>query len=325
MALRTLLRENIRSLVWLRAISTRSFPRSVDQQLRGYYFSNGHRPRAALNGLSFFEKRNVLHISLGFEAKVPARVFCPLGRSFVSAPDSLNYYNLLGVKPSASASEIKKAYFKKAKETHPDLNKDDPKAKERFQKINDIYSVLKDDSKKEEYDDFLRRDLSMDFEEFQNYEESNYAEHEDMFQRVWAQYGVEEYLENLEMELEAALQSVFEHGDWRPIHDFVIKHKLLILGIVVPLAIIIRYPGLVMLCFRYLTLFPVRLINSLPLTIRLSLLWQLWKSNVAQHEGDTKQKTDKRENPRESNARAQKKLPRIAKKFILYVRFLSEW
>ena len=325
-ALMTFLRESIRSFARLRAISTRSFSRSANQQICGYYFSNGHRPRAALNGLSFLEKRNVLHISPGFvAAKVPALVFCPLGRSFASAPDSLNYYNLLGVDPSASATEIKKAYFKKAKETHPDLNKDDPNAKERFQKINDIYSVLKDKSKRDEYDEFLRSDESMDFDEYKNYEDSSYAEHEDMFQRVWAQYGVEEYLENVEMELEAALQSGFRHGNWGPICDFGIKHKLLILGIVVPLAIIIRYPGLVMLCFRFLISFPIRVVQSMPPSFTLSLLWRLWKSTVAQHEGDTKQKTHKRGNQRQSNARAQKKLPRIAKNFILYVRFLSRW
>ena len=42
-------------------------------------------------------------------------------------------YDILGVQPTATQSEIKKAYYKVAKETHPDkVGKDDPQAKEKF-------------------------------------------------------------------------------------------------------------------------------------------------------------------------------------------------
>jgi curved DNA-binding protein CbpA len=49
-------------------------------------------------------------------------------------------YDVLGVKPNATQSEIKKAYYKVARLTHPDkVGKDDPNAKEKFQKVGHAY------------------------------------------------------------------------------------------------------------------------------------------------------------------------------------------
>lgn len=50
----------------------------------------------------------------------------------------IDYYKVLGVAPGATQEEIRKAYRKLAKRYHPDINKDDPQAKERFQEINEI-------------------------------------------------------------------------------------------------------------------------------------------------------------------------------------------
>ncbi|MPT49179.1 MAG: J domain-containing protein [Sphingobium sp.] len=61
-------------------------------------------------------------------------------------------YSILGVARSASEKEIKSAYRKLAKELHPDHNKDNPKASERFAQVTSAYDLLSDKSKRGQYD-----------------------------------------------------------------------------------------------------------------------------------------------------------------------------
>jgi DnaJ-class molecular chaperone len=61
-------------------------------------------------------------------------------------------YSQLGVARGASESDIKKAYRKLAKELHPDKNKDNPKATERFSKVTTAYDILTDKDKRAQYD-----------------------------------------------------------------------------------------------------------------------------------------------------------------------------
>ncbi|KAM5552504.1 chaperone protein dnaJ GFA2, mitochondrial [Rosa sericea] len=64
-----------------------------------------------------------------------------------------DYYETLGVSRNASASEIKKAYYGLAKKLHPDTNKEDPDAERKFQEVSKAYEVLKDEEKRQQYDE----------------------------------------------------------------------------------------------------------------------------------------------------------------------------
>lgn len=65
-----------------------------------------------------------------------------------------DYYTLLGVDKNASEQDIKKAYRRMARKYHPDVNKDDPNAEERFKEITRAYEVLSDANLRQRYDQY---------------------------------------------------------------------------------------------------------------------------------------------------------------------------
>jgi molecular chaperone DnaJ len=73
----------------------------------------------------------------------------------MSARDFLekDYYKALGVPKDAKPAEIKKAYRKLARQFHPDANKGDSAAEERFKEVSEAYDVLSDDKRRKEYDE----------------------------------------------------------------------------------------------------------------------------------------------------------------------------
>ena len=74
-----------------------------------------------------------------------------------------DYYSVLGLKKRASEDEIKKAYRKLAMQYHPDRNKDDKKAENKFKDISQAYAVLSDKKKRQQYDQFGSEDFHQKF------------------------------------------------------------------------------------------------------------------------------------------------------------------
>jgi len=77
-------------------------------------------------------------------------------RDQIENNDLPNYYEILGVKINASPEEIKKNFRELAKKTQPDKTKDD--SEEEMIKINKAYEVLSDETSKERYDKYLKKD-----------------------------------------------------------------------------------------------------------------------------------------------------------------------
>ena len=74
-----------------------------------------------------------------------------------------DYYEILGVERTASEDEIKKAFRKLALKYHPDRNKSDPQAEEKFKEVNEAYAALSDPEKRQQYDRFGHQAFSQQF------------------------------------------------------------------------------------------------------------------------------------------------------------------
>ncbi|RYU81045.1 DnaJ C-terminal domain-containing protein [Hymenobacter persicinus] len=76
--------------------------------------------------------------------------------------DYKDYYKILGVDKNATTDQIKKAYRKLARQHHPDVNPNDPKAEQKFKEVNEANEVLSDEDKRRKYDQ-----LGADYQRYQ--------------------------------------------------------------------------------------------------------------------------------------------------------------
>ncbi|EGG23761.1 DNAJ heat shock N-terminal domain-containing protein [Cavenderia fasciculata] len=104
-----------------------------------------------------FEKSELVDLAIKLRNTLPPPVdLKALARQDVDTirNEKVDYYEVLAVVKTATTSEIQKAYYKLAKEYHPDKNRNDAHAEEMFKKISEAYQVLSDPEKRKKYDQF---------------------------------------------------------------------------------------------------------------------------------------------------------------------------
>lgn len=100
-----------------------------------------------------------------------------LGEGYMANQKSVefkDYYQVLGVSRDSDEKAVKSAYRKRAKELHPDVNRDDPRAEENFKDLNEAYEVLSDSDKRKMYDRFG--------EDWKRYKDAGVGPHDDIRQ-----------------------------------------------------------------------------------------------------------------------------------------------
>lgn len=98
---------------------------------------------------------------------------------------SKDFYNILWVSKNATQDEIKKAYRKLAMKYHPDRNKWDKTAEDKFKEIGQAYDVLWDETKRKNYDMFWSAWASGNPFWWWSYSSSGFSWFEDIFSNFW--------------------------------------------------------------------------------------------------------------------------------------------
>lgn len=171
-----------------------------------------------------------------------------------SSNQQIDYYKILGVSKDASPQDIKKAYYHEAKKHHPDLNPNDPKAKERFQRLSIAYEVLSDPLQRKQYDAGPR---AYYYQHQQAYQDPQYTDmhSRDTFDSVWEDLEIvkeawNDFTQETKEELEYAIRAA-DNGDFQPLWNVAVANKFVILSFVIPLVAILRFPSLVLGAFRF--------------------------------------------------------------------------
>lgn len=176
-------------------------------------------------------------------------------RSHLSTKGTTDPYELLNVSRTATAKEIKLAYFREAKKYHPDLNPNDPSAKEKFQRISAAYELLSDESRRRAYDATGRTNETTYGSSGGNYGGNTGQQHaEDVFNSVKEDMDVIKdafrmYTEEIKDEFNYAVDCA-KNEDWKGLFAVAKDHKFLIMGVVVPTVVFLRYPPAVFVVMR---------------------------------------------------------------------------
>ena len=208
-----------------------------------------------------------------------------------SAPQ--DYYAVLQVPRTASAQEIKKAYFAAAKKSHPDLH---PGKAAQFRIVNEAYETLRDPAARAAYDAGGRSgaDQQQQQSRWQSQQQQQQQQrrsqgrwnpqgqqqqHKDAFRRVWSELGmdeIDEYVKQIQREMRHAMHQAGTKGDFGPGWAFAREHRALLLGTLVPITLLLRSPALTAMSLRVL---PISFYLSryfLPLNVQWYFFSRLW-------------------------------------------------
>ncbi|KAI7803293.1 dnaJ heat shock protein family (Hsp40) member A3a [Triplophysa rosa] len=119
---------------------------------RGISKPSGRRVWSAGGGMSARERNGVT--LRGMTGVGSSQILCKLSFHTSAPAYKQDFYQILGVPRTATQKEIKKSYYQMAKKYHPDTNKDDPQAKEKFAQLAEAYEVLSDEVKRKQYDTY---------------------------------------------------------------------------------------------------------------------------------------------------------------------------
>lgn len=140
-----------------------------------------------------------------------------------------DYYDILGVDKKASADEIKSAYRKLAKKYHPDLNKDNKDAAEKFKEVNEAYEVLGDEKKRANYDQFGNAEGQPNFGDFfsgngGSYSSSGFGGFGDIFSDIFSAFGGGKASSRVEQgeDIDVAINLTFEEAAFGVTKEIVI-------------------------------------------------------------------------------------------------------
>ena len=171
-------------------------------------------------------------------------------RTFWSSTSRPDPYAVLGVPRTATNQEIKIAYFREAKKWHPDLNPGNPEATEKFQQLSAAYDEIRNPSAHKSYS-----------------ESYSATDAKETFNGVWEDIdvirdAVSLYGNDVKEEIEVVIAAA-RNGEWNRVWQSAKENKGLLLGVLLPVAVIFRFPALVFLALR--TLASVVPILAIPL------------------------------------------------------------
>jgi hypothetical protein len=208
----------------------------------------------------------------------PKSKFLKCGEIRALSSKQENYYDIIGVSRSATQQDIKRAYFQEAKKCHPDLNPNNPKATERFQNLASAYEVLSDPSKRKQYDSMGSRF----YQQSQGQQTTTETHSRETFNSVWEDIDVlkeawGEFFDDTKEEMEYALKAA-DNGDFKPLWGIASANKFIIIGVLVPVVAVFRFPALIAGVFRIVAPFAgavgAALIRSGHAPIVAAYLWR---------------------------------------------------